>query len=334
MGVSRMSLYLFAKTPSDPIVGGANAKKKTRRKIGVALGGGVARGWAHIGALQELVALGVTPDIVAGASIGAVVGGCFAAGRLDTLEAFARSLTKRTVFSLLDISFNGGGLIGGDRLRARLNAAMGPLRIEDLPIPFVGVATEIGTGHEIWLKRGALVEAMCASYALPGVFEPVRMGGRWLFDGAIVNPVPVSVARAFGAEIVIALAIGDGSGRGTAIQDLEHTEEEAALPSPVPTPARRGSVIGGLWPRRFWTSEGSDAPSLAAVMVNTFNITQDRIMRSRLAGDPPDVLVTLKVGKVGLFEFHRADELIAMGRAAVRKSSDEILELLESVQAQ
>ena len=321
-----MSLSLFAKNPADPVPGAA---KKPRPKIGVALGGGVARGWAHIGALRELVALGVTPDIIAGASIGAVVGGCFAAGRLDTLESFARSLTKRSVFSLLDISFNGGGLIGGDRLRARLNAAMGPLRIEDLPIPFVGVATEIGTGHEIWLKRGALVEAMCASYALPGVFEPVRMGGRWLFDGAIVNPVPVSVARAFGAEIVIALAIGDGTGRGTAIQDLEQTEEAASLPAP--TPARRGSMIGGLWPRRFWTSdESSSAPSLAAVMVNTFNITQDRIMRSRLAGDPPDVLVTLKVGKVGLFEFHRADELISMGRAAVRRSSDEILELLEA----
>ena len=231
-----MSLSFFAKTPSEPI---ANGAKRARPKIGVALGGGVARGWAHIGALRELIALGVTPDIVAGASIGAVVGGCFAAGRLDTLEAFARSLTKRTVFSLLDISFNGGGLIGGGRLRARLNAAMGPLRIEELPIPFVCVATEIGTGHEIWLKRGALVEAMCASYALPGVFEPVRMGGRWLFDGAIVNPVPVSVARAFGAEIVIALGIVDGSGRGTAIQDLDHTEEEAALPTPAKPPARR-----------------------------------------------------------------------------------------------
>src|SRR5277367_4105286 len=321
-----MSLSFFAKTPSDLVV---SAPKKARPKIGVVLGGGVARGWAHIGALRELISLGITPDIVAGASIGAVVGGCFAAGRLDTLETFARSLTKRTVFNLLDISFNGGGLIGGGRLRARLNAAMGPLRIENLPIPFVCVATEIGTGHEIWLKRGALVEAMCASYALPGVFEPVRMGGRWLFDGAIVNPVPVSVARAFGAEIVIALGIGDGSGRGTAIQDLEYTEEEAAIPTPTAPPARRGTRIGGLLPR-FWTSEVSEAPSLAAVMVNTFNITQDRIMRSRLAGDPPDVLVSLKVGKVGLFEFHRADELIAMGRAAVRRSSDEILELLKS----
>ena len=257
-----MSLYFFAKTPSEPIV--SVGAKRARPKIGIALGGGVARGWAHIGALRELIALGVTPDIVAGASIGAVVGGCFAAGRLDTLETFARSLTKRTVFSLLDISFNGGGLIGGGRLRARLNAAMGPLRIEELPIPFVCVATEIGTGHEIWLKRGALVEAMCASYALPGVFEPVRMGGRWLFDGAIVNPVPVSVARAFGAEIVIALGIGDGSGRGTAIQDLEDTEEEAA----IPTPARRrrrwrdagpgsGACCRGFGPARYRTPPAS-----------------------------------------------------------------------------
>ena len=322
-----MSLSFFAKTPSDPIVSVAK-----RPKIGVVLGGGVARGWAHIGALRELISLGITPDIVAGASIGAVVGGCFAAGRLDTLETFARSLTKRSVFSLLDISFNGGGLIGGDRLRARLNAAMGPLRIENLPIPFVCVATEIGTGHEIWLKRGPLVEAMCASYALPGVFEPVRIGGRWLFDGAIINPVPVNVARAFGADRVIALAIGgDSTSGGATIHDpvsIEDIPENAMAPEP-PKPGVGGWRSRAMWMRRAWAPENSDAPGLAAVMVNTINITQDRIMRSRLAGDPPDLLITLKAGKIGLFEFHRAEELIALGRATIRRARDDILEQLD-----
>jgi NTE family protein len=305
-----------------------------RPKVGVALGAGAARGWAHIGALRELLAMGVSPDIVVGSSIGAVVGGCFAAGRLDTLESFARSLTRRRVFGFLDLSFNGGGLIGGGRLRERLEQSMGALRIEDLPIHFAGVATEIGSGHEIWLTRGPLVEAMRASYALPGAFEPVRIAGRWLFDGAIVNPVPVSVVRALGADRVIALAIAsEVSGRGTAIQDAPDLDEAPIAPPPTAEDARAGVTNGlrrgaGLL-RRQWTSEGPSAPGLASVMLNAFNISQDRIMRSRLAGDPPDALVTLKVGKIGLFEFHRADELIALGREAVRKARDEIAEHVE-----
>ncbi len=312
----------------------SGSSRPSRPRIGIALGAGAARGWAHIGALQELVALGLSPDIVVGSSIGAVVGGCFAAGQLDTLESFARSLTKRRVFGLLDVSFNGGGLIGGDRLRWRLEESMGAMRIEDLPIRFAGVATEIGSGHEIWLKRGPLVEAMRASYALPGLFEPVRISGRWLFDGAIVNPVPVSVARALGAERVIALNIAtEGSGRGTAIQDMPDLDEAASGLAPIAEEPRTGVMNGlrrgaGLF-RRQLTSEGPGAPGLASVMVNAFNITQDRIMRSRLAGDPPDVLVSLKVGKIGLFEFHRADELIALGREAVRKARDELAEHVE-----
>jgi NTE family protein len=327
-----MAGAFFRKTEPDSVSGGSRG---SRPKIGVALGAGAARGWAHIGALQELQAIGVSPDVVVGSSIGAVVGGCFAAGHLANLDAFARSLTKRRVFGLLDVSFNGGGLIGGDRLRGRLEDSLGDLRIETLPIRYAAVATEIGTGHEIWLKRGPLVQAMRASYALPGLFEPVNIAGRWLFDGAIVNPVPVSVARALGADRIIALSIApDGTGRGTAIQDMPDADAaplEALLAAEEP----RSSVMNGLrrsaaglW-RRQWTSEGPGAPGLAAIMVNAFNITQDRIMRSRLAGDPPDVLVSLKVGKVGLFEFHRADELIAFGREAVRKARDEILEHIE-----
>jgi len=326
-----MTGALLRKTEPESFSGGS---RPSRAKVGVALGAGAARGWAHIGALRELLAIGLSPDIVVGSSVGAVVGGCFAAGRLDTLESFARSLTRRRVFGLLDVSFNGGGLIGGDRLRWRLEESIGALRIEDLPIRYAGVATEIGSGHEIWLKRGPLVEAMRASYALPGLFEPVRVGGRWLFDGAIVNPVPVSVARALGADRVIALnIISEGWGRGTAIQDLPGADAAPIEAAPAAEEPRSGVINGlrrgaGLL-RRQWTSEGPGAPGLASVMVNAFNITQDRIMRSRLAGDPPDVLVSLKIGRIGLFEFHRADELIALGREAVRKARDEIAEHVE-----
>ena len=301
--------------------------------MGVVLGAGAARGWAHIGAMQELDALGLRPDVVVGSSIGSLVGGCYAAGRLDMLEAFARSLTRRRVLGLLDFSFTGGGLFGGERLRARLEAALGGDQIEDLPIRFAGVATEIGDGHEIWLRRGSLVDAIRASYALPGVFEPVKVDGRWLFDGAIVNPVPVSVARALGAERVIALNISsDSVGRGTAIQDpfgrrsrrrrrtkrraTERRQDRAMV-------ARRSGLVPRIRQR------GCSAPGLVTSMVSAFDILQDRIMRSRLAGDPPDALVQLKVGKIGMFEFHRADELIALGREAVRKAAAEIVRASE-----
>ena len=180
-----MFLAAYRRNETDPGSGGGRSR---RAKVGVVLGAGAARGWAHIGAMQELDALGLRPDVVVGSSIGSLVGGCYAAGRLEMLEAFARSLTRRRVLGLLDFSFAGSGLFGGARLRARLEAALGGIQIEDLPIRFAGVATEIGDGHEIWLRRGSLVEAIRASYALPGVFEPVKVDGRWLLDGAIVNP--------------------------------------------------------------------------------------------------------------------------------------------------
>jgi NTE family protein len=302
-------------------------------RVGVVLGAGAARGWSHIGALQELNALGVKPDVIVGSSIGSLVGGCYAAGKLPMLETFARSLTRRRMFGLIDFSFSGGGLISGERLRMRLEAELGGVMIEDLPVRFAGVATEIGGGHEIWLKRGPLVEAIRASYALPGVFEPVKVEGRWLFDGAIVNPVPVSVARALGAERVIALNISsDSVGRGTAIQD------PFGRPEPAPAGEEPVGESAGML-TRWWrggssssrTGAGADAsaPGLMTSMVSAFDILQDRIMRSRLAGDPPDALVQLKVGKIGMFEFHRADELIAFGRDAVRRAAAEIMEHVE-----
>ncbi|MGO9418700.1 patatin-like phospholipase family protein [Roseiarcus sp.] len=300
-------------------------------RIGVVLGAGAARGWAHIGALQELNAFGIRPEIVVGSSIGTLVGGCYAAGKLDMLESFARSLTRRRMLGLIDFSFAGAGLIGGERMRAKLEAELGGLRIEDLPIRFAGVATEVGGGHEIWLQRGLLVEAIRASYALPGVFEPVRIEGRWMFDGAIVNPVPVSVARALGAERVIAFNISsDSAGRGTAIQ------EPFGRMEPPPTlvePANDSSgVIARWWRGAARPAADPDAapPGLMTVMVNAFDILQDRIMRSRLAGDPPDALIQLKVGKIGMFEFNRADELIAIGRDAVRKAAAEIADHIEA----
>src|SRR5580698_10219282 len=306
---------------ADPALGGGRPR---RAKVGIVLGAGAARGWAHIGALRELDALGLKLDVIVGSSIGTLVGGCYAASRLDMLEAFARSLTRRRVLGLLDFSFTGSGLIGGQRLRTRLEAALGDLRIEDLPVQFAAVATEIGGGHEIWLRRGLLVDAIRASYALPGVFAPVKVDGRWLFDGAIVNPVPVSAAR------VIALNItSDRVGRGAVIQDPFGRPDS---PSPIEEPAQDSSGMISRWWRGSNGAKANGeaaAPGLMTSMVNAFDILQDRIMRSRLAGDPPDTLVQVRVGKVGMFEFHRADELIALGREAIRRSAPEIREQVE-----
>jgi NTE family protein len=313
-----MSLTLFRKTTPEQVSGGP---RRGRPRIGIALGAGVARGWAHIGALRELAEMGVTPDVVVGASIGAVVGGCFAAGKLDALEDFARGLTRRGVFNLVDVSFRGSGLMGGDKLRARLESALGRERIENLPTRFVAVATEMRSGHEVWLKSGLVVDAMRASYALPGIFAPVKIGGRWMFDGAIINPVPVNVARAFGADWVLALCIAGDVPNGAILH--ETAEEDQPAPPPEPPAGRL------WWLRRGGLGPAEGAPGVASVMVDTFNITQDRIMRSRLAGDPPDHMITMKAKSIGLFEFHRAAELIELGRAAVRKAKPELMEQLQ-----
>ncbi len=305
--------------------GGAAAKPPPatgpRPTIGLVLGGGAARGWAHIGVVHALAEAGIRPHIITGTSIGAVVGGCYAAGALDNLEAFARSLTRRRVFGLLDLNFVGSGLISGNRLSRLLAARLQKSRIEDLPQKFVAIATELGTGHEIWMSRGELVEAMRASYALPGIFQPVRVGGRWLVDGALVNPVPVSAARALGATIVIAVNLQtDVFGRGTVVPDhsaepiAEHAiAEVAAAGAPRARRVLRRQLIGG----------DGGPPGISAVMVEAFNIIQDRIARSRLAGDPPDVMIGPKLGSIGHFDFHRAAEAIDIGYDTAQKAAAE-----------
>ncbi len=308
-------------------------------KIGLALGGGAARGWAHIGVLRALDAAGIRPDIIAGTSIGAVVGGCYAAGHLDQLEHFARELTVRRVFGYLDFNFAGTGLISGQRLGERLEAHLEGLDIETLQRRFTAVATEIGTGHEVWLSRGPLVTAMRASYALPGVFRPVKVDGRWLFDGALVNPIPVTVCRALGARYVIAVNLNnDSCNRGTVMPHLDHFPQmppdeadsgdamEQANPG---AGARAKNAMRRLLQRQMF-GRGDDSPGISTVMVDAFNIVQDRIARSRLAGDPPDAMISPRTGGVGLFDFHRAEELIKAGETAAKREIEDLVHEIEA----
>ncbi len=301
-------------------------------KIGLALGGGAARGWAHIGVLKALNAAGIKPDIIAGTSMGAVVGGCHAAGHLDSLEVFARELTPRRIFGYLDFNLAGNGLIGGQRLCERLDKHLGDKRIEELETRFTAVATEIGTGHEHWLSSGKLVEAVRASYALPGIFKPVRINGRWMFDGALVNPIPVSVCRALGARYVIAVNLNfDILGRGTVLPspDMHYgsDEQEDAAYEVAVEPEGRG--VRALL-RRQLLGRGDGAPGISTVMMDAFNIVQDRIARSRLAGDPPDTMISPRLNDFGLFDFHRAEDLIQRGEQAASRHIDDILREIDA----
>ncbi len=274
------------------------------RKLALALGGGAARGWAHIGVLRALDEAGIEIEMIAGTSIGALVGGCYLAGKLDELEDFARNLTRRRMFNLLDITFRGSGLFGGMKLDGRLREHLDGIRVEDLARPFVAVCTELHTGHEIWLSSGPLVEAMRASYALPGVFEPVRWRDRVLVDGALVNPVPVSVCRAYEERLVLAVNLHyDQYGRAAVIKYAPTRQEgDPGLPH----------------------GEKETRLGITGVMMEAFNIIQDRISRARMAGDPPDLSLMPVVGQIGLADFHRAAEAIEAGYVETVKRLEDI----------
>ncbi|MBO6716551.1 MAG: patatin-like phospholipase family protein [Rhizobiaceae bacterium] len=312
-------------TDDFPPVAGPGPVEKPEAKTGIALalGGGAARGWAHIGVLRALDEAGIKIDMIAGTSIGALVGGCYLAGKLDELEEFARSLTKRRIFGLLDIHLGGGGLFGGMKLNARMQEHLEGVTFADLPAPFVCVASEIRTGHEIWLSSGSLVTAMRASYALPGVFEPVVCNKRVLVDGALVNPVPVSVCRAHEQRLVVAVNLHyDLFGRAAVIKHAADVSESAEGDQ---EPSNKLVVDKGA-------SDREARLGIMGVMVEAFNIIQDRISRARLAGDPPDMSILPKLGHIGLSEFYRADEAIALGYESARAQLSE-LGRLQSVMA-
>lgn len=334
-----MLFRLWTRRDDPPPESGAPVDRQETQasapRIGLALGGGAARGWAHIGVLRTLVDAGIVPDVIAGTSIGALVGGAWAAGRLDVLEEWARGVTRRRMLGLLDMRLGASGLIGGARLHHLMLHNFGDLAVEDLDTRFAAIATEIGSGHEIWLTRGQLTDAIRASYALPGIFSPVRVAGRWLMDGALVNPIPVSAARALGARVVIAVNLNaDFFGRGTIIQahGLDAEAEPAAAPKEEPDP-RRG--VGRLFRLQSSISRdvigGARGPGIAAVMVDAFNITQDRIARSRLAGDPPDLMIAPRLADIGMFEFHRADEAIRRGVEATQRALGELSETVAAL---
>jgi NTE family protein len=307
------------------------------KRIGLALGGGAARGWAHIGAIRALEDAGIRPDIVCGTSIGALVGAVYANGDLDWLEHWVSRLTWQTVLRLLDLRFS-GGLLGGKKVIDIFAAQFNGRSISELRMPYAAVATELDTGREIWLQDGGVVEAVRASIAIPGIFTPVLREGAWLVDGGLANPVPVSVARALHADCVIAIDLNNDilNGRDfggltpelpppAALEAL--VDGEAAEPAEPPVALRRN---GKPWPK--WLAPNPDyydvhtpprpsakVPSLMSAIGQSIDIMQVRITRSRLAGEPADILIQPRLGGMRIFDFHHAAPAIEEGRAAVER---------------
>lgn len=321
---------------SEPIVVADDAAKRADRDaprpgFGLVLGGGVARGWSHIGVLQRFDELGLKPEVVSGTSVGALAGGFWLAGKLPELDAWARGLTKPRMLRYVDIAMNGSGLIGGRRLHDAMREYLGDLAIEDLPARFVAVTTELTSGHETWLQTGSLVDAIEASYALPGVFPPLRHDGRWLIDGALVNPMPVSPARALGARVVVAVGLhADAFSRSIKERRARFENPDLADHADLKKAARGGPLTERLMMRRLFGGD-DQTPGLGSVMLASFNIIMDRITRARLAGDPPDVQITPQAGHIGLLDFDRAEELIELGREAVDYALPRIEMALETI---
>lgn len=302
----------------------SSTEKPNRPRIGLALGSGSARGWAHIGVLRALAAMGIEPDIVCGASTGALVGAAYVLGKLDLLESWVRSMNTRNVVKYFDIRLVvGGGFVEGKWLMDFLRERFGDMLIEDLPQPFGAVATDLKTGREVWMRSGSVWDAVRASIALQAFITPVRMGDQWLVDGGLVNPVPVSFCRAMGADTIIAVNLnGDIVGR--------HFNDEKRSSAPDTGQSTEARLLNKLT-IRLKEKVKTGTPGLFDVLAGAINIMQDRITVGRLADHPPDVMITPRLAHIGLLEFDRAAEAIAEGREAVRRVAGELSRFWEKL---
>ncbi len=300
-----------------------------RPRVGLALGSGSARGWSHIGVIRALQAAGYPPDMVCGTSIGALVGAVHAAGHLDWLESWVRKLDWQGILALMDFNMS-GGLLEGRRLVDFFRQRFNDEGIEKLSIPFACVATELQTGREVWLREGSVIDAVRASIALPGLFTPAQYEGYLLVDGGLVNPVPVSLCRAMGADVVIAVdlnwdLIGRRAGAARVRPD-ESTEVHAA------PPPKAGFF--SWWPggeRDASTTLRADQTvnrSMLGVLVTSLNIMQVRITQSRLAGDPADVVIRPRLAGIGAMDFDQAAVAIEQGETATRLVMPQIVDVI------
>ena len=297
----------------------------TQLKIGLALGSGSSRGWSHIGIINELSKLGIAPRIVCGTSVGAMVGAAYVTGNIEKLETWACSLTKFDVARFLDINLSMTGFVNTERFHDFLNENIAGDEdvIEDLSKVYAAVSTDLETGREVWLRKGSLIQAVWASMSMPGLFPAIRHDNRWLVDGGLVNPVPVSVCRALGADIVIAVNLnGDIVGkRFNKSADKPETEKNGkeGIGGKISELVREYTNLPFFDPE-----DEKQPPGLLDAIAASVNITQDRITRSRLAGEPPDIVFSPKLSDIGLLELYRAEEAITEGKKCVQRKIPEI----------
>jgi len=298
--------------------------KRQHTRIGLALGSGSARGWSHVGILRALAEIGIEPDLVCGSSVGAIVGASYAAGNLDKLEEWVTSLTRADVARFLDLNLSLNGFIDAPRLRSFFAdyVCAEAVRIEELGKTFATVSTDLENGREIWFTEGSVLDAVWASMSLPGLFPPIRNQGRWLVDGGLVNPVPVSVCRALGADKVIAVNL---NGAIVGRHFLHRIEDEADQAAADGLLSMLRKTVKNYSSSLFGSNGTNDsAPGLFDAIIGSINIVQDRITRSRMAGDPPDIILAPRLSHIGLMEFYRAREAIQEGRECVQRMLPEI----------
>lgn len=294
-------------------------------KIGLALGSGSSRGWSHIGIIKALAHHGVTPQVITGSSIGAMIGASYLAGNMDKLEEWVCDSTKMDVLRFFELKPGHSGFVNVARFHQFLTDFVAPenMLVEDLPMPFAAVSTDMETGREMWFSKGNVIDTVRASMAMPGLFPPVRYDSRWLVDGGLVDPVPVSICRALGADLVIAVNLNDNivsrHARRPVITALARQPQASGMLATIKQTAREYS--SSIFPS---ADNEEEAPGLFYAIANSINIFQDRITRSRLAGDPADILITPHLAHINLLDFHRAAEAIAEGEAVVERLLPEI----------
>jgi len=295
-------------------------KKSASVRIGLALGSGSSRGWAHIGVIKALAEVGIEPDIICGCSIGAVVGASYAAGNLNLLEQWALSLTRLEIARYFEINLSLNGFVDTGRLQSFLvkYVCNEQETIENLKKTYAAVSTELATGREIWFTSGLVIDAVWGSISLPGLFPPMQSKGRWLVDGGLVNPVPVSLCRAMGADVVIAVNLNGDIMRKRISKKPGKPGADSMIDKFTETVKKYSETIFAGKKQR------NAPPDLFNALAGSINIMQDKITRSRMAGDPPDILLAPKLSHIGLLEFYRAAEAIQEGRECVNRMLSEI----------
>jgi NTE family protein len=301
--------------------------------VALALGSGGARGYAHIGVIDALQARGYEIVGVAGSSMGAVVGGLHAADHLDEFAEWAKSLTQRTILALLDPSITAAGVLRAEKILDAVRDILGPVAIEDLTIPYTAVATDLVAGKSVWFQRGPLDEAIRASIAIPGVIAPHQVGGRLLADGGILDPLPMAPLSAVHADLTIAVSLNGGEAIGyrdaqpgaTAewlnrmVRSTSALLDTTAARSLLDRPTARAVLSRFGAPADLELESDSDSDSVPKlgsfdVMNRAIDLAQSAMARHTLAVYPPDLLIEIPRATCRSLEFHRAAEVMAVGR--------------------